>query len=447
MSSPHCLRFFAVLTLSALAACQPVALEPESAHETETTTTIASAAPPPRVSRPVSPETGSPLDWNEKRALELVALPLSCVDRPHRSQAERSYLYETSEKLREDYEGSLAFYGCFDWHSAVNSTWAMVKVLRDFPDSAVASLIREKLENHLSKKSLEGELAFFRDVARPGFERPYGWAWLQKLYVELERFPGTDTDADRWAKNLRPLADLFTERTIEYLDHLSHPIRVGTHDNTAFALELMLEYARTVGDARLAEAIELRSTEFFAGDTACAVAFEPSGADFLSPCLSEAVLMSRVLDDANFPAWLARFLPDVEGLAEPIELEEHYLPEAIATSTVEDAEAQTPGVDSPEAATQETDAEALEDELRAQERRLAGAQSHLIGLAFVRSAALLRLASALPPDDPRARAFRDIAALQAEHGFETMYDAQYFGSHWLASFAVRMLTSSSESPR
>ena len=26
-----------------------------------------------------------------------------------------------------------AFYGCFDWHSAVNSTWTMVAVLKQFP--------------------------------------------------------------------------------------------------------------------------------------------------------------------------------------------------------------------------------------------------------------------------------------------------------------------------
>ena len=414
-------------TTIALGACEhvrqdgaPVA-EPAETVPPSTATTKSVPAP----ARSSSEQVAGPLEWSERRAVELVALPLSCIDRPHQPPRGRSYLYEMTHSLRESHESTLAFYGCSDWHSAVNSTWTMVKVLKDFPDAVVSGLIREKLDNHLSEKSLEGEVRFFEEVARPGFERPYGWAWLLKLYVELHTWQGDD--AQRWASHLRPLAELLAGRSVEYLDHLSHPIRVGTHNNTAFSLDLILEYARSVQDERLTDAVLRRATEFYGSDRACAIAYEPSGSDFLSPCLAEAVLMTELEQGEALTSWLDEFLPapdspELQSLREFAEVRDHYLPEGL--------------VEAPEADPEQTPA----DVEREQERRLVGAKSHLIGLAFVRAGALLRLADALPPGDPRVEVYRELATIQAGQGFENMYDADYFGTHWLASFAVLMLT-------
>ena len=164
--------------------------------------------------------------WDEKTALGLVALSLACVDRPHKQSRRRGYLYESSYALRTDYESALAFYGCSDWHSAVNSTWTMVKVVKEFPESPIAKLIREKLNHHLSEKSLQGELAFFEERARAGLRAAVRMGLApQDSPAELQDWE--DEDGEKWAENLRPLAELLAERMIEYLDHLAYPIRVG----------------------------------------------------------------------------------------------------------------------------------------------------------------------------------------------------------------------------
>ena len=371
--------------------------------------------------------------WDEKTALGLVALSLACVDRPHKQSRRRGYLYESSYALRTDYESALAFYGCSDWHSAVNSTWTMVKVLKEFPESPIAKLIREKLNHHLSEKSLQGERAFFEERARAGFERPFGWAWLLRISAELQDWE--DEDGEKWAENLRPLAELLAERMIEYLDHLAYPIRVGTHANTAYSFLFMLDYARAVGDEKLERAIEIRARDFFFDDENCPVAYEPSGSDFLSPCLAEAVIVSQFMSQEEWLPWLDAFLPPVDSpgfapLLSAFEFEEYYLPRPEFTPPPrESAEAES-----------ESDPESDDDSDRNEERRLKGAQSHLIGLAFLRAAALERIANALPEEDPRREAFQGIARLQASKGFESMYDADYVGTHWIASYAVDMLT-------
>jgi hypothetical protein len=385
-----------------------------------------------------------PPAWNEKRATELVALPLSCVDRLHKQSRDRGYLYERSYALDTGYENSLSFYGCSDWHSAVNSTWTMVKVLKEFPDMWLGALIREKLENHLSEKSLAGELEFFEEVASRRFERPYGWAWLLKLYTELITWD--DPDAKKWAENLAPLVQLLAERTIDYLDGLSDPLRIGTHGNTAFSLTYMLEYARAVGDRNLEEAIITRSKDFFAEDVNCPVGFEPSGSDFFSPCLAEAVLMSHVLEPADFVTWLDGFMPavhsdDFKPLISPIELKESYLPESLKPTTTVSTTSIKPAQPS-EADTEsetETEAESEKETEPTEDEQLKGAKSHLIGLSFYRAGALNRLAAALPEGDARRSAYKKLAAIHGDSGFTTMYEADYVGTHWLASYAVYML--------
>ncbi len=178
-----------------------------------------------------------PVHLDREMALSLAALPLACLDHPHSIPRERpGYLDERTYQRVRDYESTRAFYGCYDWHSAVNSTWALVRILKDFPDLPVARLIREKLGNHLKAESLEGELAYFEESR--SFERPYGWAWLLALYQEVLLWE--DEDALAWATHLQPLASLFAERLVPYIENLRYPLRVGTHNNTAFAFTMIL---------------------------------------------------------------------------------------------------------------------------------------------------------------------------------------------------------------
>jgi hypothetical protein len=370
--------------------------------------------------------------FDETMATGLAALPLSCIDRIHSQSDYEGYLYARTTALRPTFEDSLAFYGCYDWHSAVNSTWTMIRLHKEFPDLYVGKLIREKLSNHLSEGSMAGEHHFFEEIASEGFERPYGWAWLMKVYTELATWD--DPDAQEWVAHVRPLTDLFSERTIEYLNNLSHPMREGTHGNTAFSLSFMLEYARLTEDDRLEEAIVRRAKDLYLRDTNCPTHYEPSGSDFLSPCLAQAELMSRILTRTSFGEWLDTFLPPVyapsfASLVRPVEGGEGYLSDLIEASD----EGNGTGPDEERTGEKSSGEEDEEDTLQ-------GAKSHLIGLAFHRAAALRIIASALPDDDSRIEAYRQIADLNAAKGFEAMFDVDYVGTHWLGTFAVYYLT-------
>ena len=365
-----------------LAACSPV---PVSDPEPE----------------PLAPPPGAPI-LDQTMALSLAAMPLACLDRPHPAPRSTGYLYERPATLRPDFEAERAFYGCYDWHSAVNSTWALVALMRRFPEMPINPLIAEKLEQHLSEPAMRGEEEFFASDGNGGFERPYGWAWLLALNVELRRL-GTQRAAG-WVDHTAPLAARFAAGLADYADRIAYPIRVGTHANTAFALDLALEYARATESTALENSLTQRAQQLFADDVACALAYEPSGSDFFSPCLEEAKLMASISTPEELAGWLDSFLPAIDSpemmaIGEPIQF-----------------------------GASESDDLALD-----------GARSHLIGLAFTRAEALARLARALPAGDPRIEPYDKLAAAAATNGLEAMFEADYLGSHWLATFAVRYL--------
>lgn len=366
---------------------------------------------------------------DREMALALVAMPLSCLDRPHAPPRDRRTYLDTVVVTRlPGYERSRAFYGCWDWHSAVNSTWAMVKLYKEFPAIPVSGLIDEKLEEHLSEEALQGELAFFQEER--SFERPYGWGWLLALNAELRSW---DHDkASEWASRVGALATLFSERMVEYLPDLKVPSRVGTHGNTAFALAMMLDAARSVGDYRLEVAIEQAASRLYADDVGCPTAYEPWGSDFLSPCLEEAALMAAVLDTADFVTWLDAFLPPVTS-REFMPLTRPTDPDDIVALEDRQEAARGSGAPGPD------DAAAGEDSREAADRRFLASTSHLIGLAFIRADAMNRIVAALPADDARIPTFRRIARLHGARGFEAMFDASYAGSHWIGTFALKYL--------
>lgn len=375
-----------------------------------------------RIDEPVAtatePETAIPAtqphgSLDLETALSLAAMPLSCIDRPHALRPDRAgYIDDVAYTRRRGFEQQRAFYGCWDWHSAVNSTWAMVRLVKEVPGLAVAPLIREKLRDHLSEDAMAGELQYLTD--NPSFERPYGWAWLLLLQGEFASWD--DADAAVWAARLDPVADLVSDRLAAYLADLEGPVRTGVHPNTAFAIATSLQAVAMRGRPELETALRDAAVRFFGGDRRCPAAYEPGRSDFVSPCLEEAALMGMVMERDAYVEWLNDFLP-------PMESDEF--------ATLRDPAPAGSSEDPPS----EGGAVITDDSLRA----VLGARSHLIGLAFTRADAMLRIAGALPADDPRAAGLRDLAGVHARAGFETMFDADYAGSHWIGSFAVKYL--------
>ena len=288
-----------------------------------------------------------------------------------------------------------AFYGSYDWHSCVHGHWLLVKILRAHPDLPEAKAIRAALAANLTAAKLQAEVAYFaRPEARP-FERPYGWAWLLKLAEELHGWD--DPDGRRWAAYLKPLAGVEAARTVEYFPKQTYPTRVGTHANTAFGLSFAHDYAVAVGDAKLRELVEARAKAYFRADADYPAAWEPGGADFLSPALTEADLMRRVLPREQFREWFRKFLPGA-GRGEPMAL--------FTPATVTD--------------------------------RVDPQLVHLDGLNLSRAWAMRAIAAALKADDPARAALKASAARHAA-ALPHVASGDYAGEHWLASFATYLL--------
>jgi hypothetical protein len=293
------------------------------------------------------------------------------------------------------------FYGCFDWHSAVHSHWALVRALRLVPDHPDEAAIAERVDERLTPENVASEVEYLDE--NPGFEEPYGWSWLLRLAAELRLWD--DPRADAWSEALRPLEERVRRGTRESVLDVDRPHRVGTHGNTAFALAGVLDYARVVDDDDLEAETVTTARRLYADDTAAVVGAEPLGWDFLSPALAEADLMRRVLDPGAFAAWLDGFLPDLaapphDALLEPVDVEP------------DDAD---------------------------------GAAMHLIGLNVSRAWCLAGLADALAERDgaaaARLREPLDAAARRhAEAGAADVLTDDYAGSHWLSSFALYLLT-------
>ena len=290
-----------------------------------------------------------------------------------------------------------AFHGCFDWHSSVHGHWMLVRTLKLHPDLPEAERIREVLSRHFTAENLKAEAEYFRRADAKSFERPYGWTWLLKLAEELHTWD--DADARTWAANLEPLSELIASRFIEYFPKQTYPIRSGTHSNTAFGLAFAHDYALAVKNAKLKDAIAARAKEYYAKDEEAPGRWEPDGADFLSPSLSEADLMRRVLPKEEFPIWLGKYLPGVKDRK----------PETLFV---------------PATVTDRTDPQLV----------------HLDGLNLSRAWCMKGIAAALPEGDPRRAVLLESAAKHAGAGLKHIASGDYAGEHWLASFAVWMLS-------
>jgi hypothetical protein len=250
---------------------------------------------------PAAPERLAPTappGLDAATAARLAELVLAALHRPYPTKIAH-VLHDDADALPPRRLTPM-FYGSFDWHSAVHGHWSVARLLRMLPAAPWAEAAERALARSFTAEQAAGELAYLE--RHPGFEMPYGVAWLLLLSAELEPFP-------RWREALAPLVRLARDRFAAWIVRLPLPIRSGEHTQSAFAMGLALDYARAAGDEELAAAVAQRARDFYAGDRDAPVTYEPSAYDFLSPSLAEADLMRRVMPAAEHASWLAAFLP------------------------------------------------------------------------------------------------------------------------------------------
>ena len=322
--------------------------------------------------------------------LLLVVLPLECIQNEYPNKLGQTL--GSQDDLGTPKELHPAFYGCFDWHSSVHGHWSLIRLLKAAPDLHNGVLIMRKLMDNISSENIQNEVAYFEGVHSASYERTYGWAWLLKLAEEL--YTWDRPEAEFLSQNLKPLTDLIVDRYLDFLPKLNYPIRVGEHTNTAFGLSFAWDYANTVGDTILKSLIESRARDFYLKDRACPLSWEPSGFDFLSPCLEEVDIMRRVLDEENFRSWIDAFLPQLKDPSFRWDV-----------GLVSD--------------------------------RKDGKLVHLDGLNFSRAWCLLGLANQYPEYDH----LKHIAYHHINYSLPNLIGDSYEGGHWLGSFALYALQS------
>ena len=239
----------------------------------------------------------------EDQAAALAAVALANVQRQYPRHV--SHLLKGPGEDLDPRRLHPAFYGSYDWHSAVHMHWLLARIQRLYPDARIAPLF----DQHLASSAMRAELAYFE--ANATFERPYGWAWLLELQAELLRL-----GERRWSDAVRPLAEELAGRLARFVAGAPYPIRAGSHGNTAFACLLGLDYARSAADLALAKDIEHAARRWYGDDRDAPLAYEPSLDDFLSPALVEAALMKEVLA-AQYAAWSRRFFSVSPETLEP----------------------------------------------------------------------------------------------------------------------------------
>ncbi len=349
-------------------------------------TTPASVSPGPAALDPAAAE-------------RFARLALDCVRKEYPNKI--SHVLNSDADVAPPRRLTPAFYGCYDWHSAVHGHWLLARLLRVFPEAPFAKQARDALEQSLTAENLKQEAIYVRGEGRSTFERPYGLSWLLQLCAELREWD--EAQARRWLANLKPLEDAAVARLSTWLPKLSSPVRIGEHNQTAFSLGLMLDYARTSRNTAFERIIVDSAEKFFLNDKSCPLNYEPSGEDFLSPCLAEADVMRRVLPQKEFAAWLKQFLPQI--------------PPDKGGATAADW---LKPVVSPDPA----------------DPKLA----HLDGLNLSRAWMLEGIASALPSDDLRRPTLLAAAEQHRRAGLAAVTGAHYEGGHWLGSFAVYLVT-------
>ena len=328
---------------------------------------------------------------DEAAAERFAQLALDCV---HKEYPNKIAHYMTSDAdLKPPRQLTPAFYGCYDWHSTVHGHWLLARVVKLFPKSEVAKKAREALALSLTPPNIAAEVAYITAPGRESFERPYGLAWLLQLAAELRS--SDDPQLLSWSRILAPLEAAASMKLTNWLPKLGYPIRIGEHDQTAFAFGLIWDWSQVTKNEAMQALLSEKAKQFYLGDKNCPLAYEPSGQDFLSPCLAEADFVRRVLAPAELAKWLRAFMPQV-----PNDGSTAWLPVAQITDR--------------------------------SDPKLA----HLDGLNLSRAWMLEGIARGLPAEDKRRAALRATARLHSETSLGAVTSDHYVGSHWLGTFAL-----------
>lgn len=341
----------------------------------------------------VAPAGAADLDAASAGRFASLALHCAHLEYPNKL----SHSLQSDADVRPPRELTPAFYGCYDWHSSVHGHWLLTRLARLYPQAPLAAEARAALGGSLADANIAGEVRYFQTPGRASFERPYGLAWFLVLAAELHAWD--DPQAQRWSTALAPLETEVAQRLRTWLPKLRYPIRVGEHSQTAFAFGLVHDWAVRVGDADMRRLIEDRARYFYLRDVSCPLAYEPSGEDFLSPCLAEADLMRRILAPEEYASWLRKFLPVI-----PQRATADWLPPGIVTDR--------------------------------SDPKLA----HIDGLNLSRAWMLQGIASGLPSRDKRVAALLAAADAHANAALPAVTGEHYEGGHWLGTFAVYLTT-------
>jgi len=323
-------------------------------------------------------------------------LAMDCIHKEYSNKI--AHYMNSDEDLKPPRELYPAFYGCFDWHSSVHGHWLLVRLLNTHGNEIDSAAIIRMLDKSFTEDNIAGEIASYTRPGLKSFERPYGIAWLLQLTAELRQ--SDRQEATQWLDHLLPLERQAVANISEWLPKLTFPIRTGEHSQTAFAFGLMLDWARVAGNREFESLLTARVLELYSSDIDCPLAYEPSGQDFLSPCLAEADLMRRMLTRTEFAAWLSDFFPT---LVESTDIS--WLVPAVVTDKSD------------------------------------GKLAHLDGLNISRAWMLEGIISGLPSNDTRLASLQAVVEAHRKAGLDAVLgDMHYMGSHWLGSFATYLQT-------
>jgi Protein of unknown function (DUF2891) len=324
-------------------------------------------------------------------AARFATLALKCLHQEYPNHL--SHTLANDADARPPRELTPAFYGCYDWHSDVHAHWLLIRLARLFPDAEFTPSARAALDESFTPEHIAAEVAYLRQGDRASFERPYGLAWLLQLCADLRGW--NDPQAARWAQTLQPLESEAATRLENWAGKLRYPIRVGEHDQTAFAFSLVWDWAGVAGDPQMRSVLAYAARRFYLTDKDCPLSYEPSGEDFLSPCLGEADFMRRVLPPGSYGRWLDEFMPEI-----PTRLGKHWLEPAVVIDRADP--------------------------------KLA----HTDGLNLSRAWMLEGIAHGLPAGDRRILPLLETARLHRDAALPEVTGEHYEGGHWLGAFAV-----------
>ena len=326
---------------------------------------------------------------------------LNCINKQYPNKI--AHVMTSAADVAEPVKLTPVFYGCFDWHSAVHGHWLLTRLWGQNSVPDMDAEIEAALDANFTEEKIADEIAYFSGEDRASFERPYGLAWFLQLTAELKEISEGEgpksEQAKIWLGRFKSLEEIVEKQISDWIPKLAYPIRLGTHNQSAFAFGLFIDWARVNENEAFEKLIADKTLAFHREDKNCPLAYEPSGEDFLSPCLMEADLMRRVMERDQFSSWLSEFLPQI-----PTDGSANWLSIGVVNDPTD------------------------------------GKLVHLDGVNLSRAWALEGIASALPADDARRASLLAAAKIHGEAGEKSVSTPHYSGSHWLASFATYLQT-------